>query len=308
MAETQGETPPPSPFVARLRGEVESARQWEHQPSVASWLSPRSRGAGAPAGPVRGVRFKEEPEVRPPAPVIALRFKGSAAKPFKIDEVSADITVRDLKRLCESTCALDPDLQRMLHKGKILQDSQTLEEAGLPSGATIFLVRGSSSTGVPTGPSSREERERQIEQERALQRREMEAAAILAGPPCLDCGVNPGRLQTDGLCSICFREQVVKENRLLKKRREEARRREQEAAEREAERRRAEAEQEHRNQQDASRCYACNKKIGLTGFQCQCGYFFCSLHRYAEDHACTFDHKARGREILAKQSAQGLKD
>mmetsp|Transcript_137689 Transcript_137689/g.427779 ORF Transcript_137689/g.427779 Transcript_137689/m.427779 type:complete len:237 (+) Transcript_137689:62-772(+) len=226
--------PPSSPFVARLRTEVESVRQWERQPSVASWLatpSPRQRGASEPAP--RGVRFAEEPEVRPAAPVIGLRFKGSVSSPFKIDDVSTDITVRDLKMLCESTCGLEPDQQRMLFKGRILQDKQTLEEAGLPSGATIFLVRGSSTNGAPASPSAREEREREIEQERALHRREMEAAALLAGPPCLDCGVNPGRLQTDGLCSICFREQVVKENRLLKKRREEARRREQEAAEKE---------------------------------------------------------------------------
>mmetsp|Transcript_10678 Transcript_10678/g.32130 ORF Transcript_10678/g.32130 Transcript_10678/m.32130 type:complete len:314 (+) Transcript_10678:66-1007(+) len=313
MGEAQDDLPrpPSSPFVARLRTEVASARQFEQQPSVASWLSspsPRQQGAGGAAPVVRGVRFADEPEIRPAAPIIGLRFKGSAAKPFKIDDVSADITVRDLKMLCESTCGLDPDQQRMLYKGRILQDQQTLEEAGLPTGATIFLVRGTSTNGAPVSPSAREERERQIEQERALHRREMEAAALLAGPPCLDCGVNPGRLQTDGLCSICFREQVVKENRLLKKRREEARRREQEAAEREAQRRREEEERERRSQQDATRCYACKKKIGLTGFQCQCGYFFCAAHRYAEDHACTFDHKARGREILAKQSAQGLKD
>mmetsp|Transcript_36843 Transcript_36843/g.106215 ORF Transcript_36843/g.106215 Transcript_36843/m.106215 type:complete len:320 (+) Transcript_36843:87-1046(+) len=309
--------PPPSPFVARLRGEVSSAREWGQQPSVASWLSPRcprppraaAEGAAADGPPAtRGVRFAEEPEVRPTVPVISLRFKGGVTRPFKIEEVSVDITVRDLKQLCESTCSLEPDQQRMLYKGRILQDGQTLEEAGLPTGATLFLVRGNPSNGAPISPSQREERAREIEQERALHRREMEAAALLAGPPCLDCGVNPGRLQTDGLCSICFREQVVKENRLLKKRREEARRREQEAAEREAERRREEEERERRSRQDATRCFTCNKKIGLTGFQCQCGYFFCSAHRHAEDHACTFDHKARGREILAKQSAQGLQD
>uniref|UniRef100_A0A7S0B9H6 Ubiquitin-like domain-containing protein n=1 Tax=Pyrodinium bahamense TaxID=73915 RepID=A0A7S0B9H6_9DINO len=301
--------PPPSPFVARLREEVETARQWEHQPSVASWLAPRGSRLQS-RGSVRGVRFADEPEVRPPAPIINLRFKGSAAKPFKIDDVSADITVRDLKMLCESTCSLEPDQQRMLYKGRILQDSQTLEEAGLPTGAAIFLVRGSSGAAPAAAAqsSAKEQREREMEQERAWYRRELEAAALLAGPPCLDCGVNPGRLQTHGLCSICFQEQVVKENRLLKKRREEARRREQEALEREARRKREEEERERRMQQDVTRCYACRKKIGLTGFQCQCGYFFCSAHRYAEDHSCTFDHKARGREILAKQSAQGLKD
>jgi len=301
---------PTSPFVARLREEVESARQFEQQPSVGSWLAPLSpRASGeaqsTKAGTTRGVRFAEVAEVRPPAAVIGLRFKGSVARPFRVDDVSADITVRDLKMLCESTCSLEPDQQRMLYKGRILQDNQTLEEVGLPSGATIFLVRGSCGpvAGTAAGVTAREQRERELEQERAWQRQELEAAALFAGPPCLDCGVNPGRLQTDGLCSICFREQVVKENRLLKKRREEAKRREKEAAEREAQRQREEEERRLRSQIDATRCYACRKKIGLTGFQCLCGYFFCSTHRYAEDHACTFDHKAHGRANLAKQSA-----
>mmetsp|Transcript_23151 Transcript_23151/g.66783 ORF Transcript_23151/g.66783 Transcript_23151/m.66783 type:complete len:303 (-) Transcript_23151:45-953(-) len=292
--------PPPSPFVARLRGEVETARQWEQQPSVGSWLTPR--GTRRVSDGARSVRFSDEVQVQA-APIISIRFKGGVAKPFKMDGVSSDITVRDLKMLCESTVSLTPDQQRLLYKGRILQDDQqSLQDAGLPDGATVFLVRGSSGR-----PESQEQRERQREQERSRQRRESEAQQLLAGPPCLDCGVNAGRLQTDGLCSICFREQVVKENRALKKRREEAKRREQEALQRREQERREEEERQLRLQQDPSRCYACKKKIGLTGFQCQCGYHFCSTHRHAEDHQCTFDHKARGRQLLAQQAA-GLKD
>mmetsp|Transcript_50338 Transcript_50338/g.113123 ORF Transcript_50338/g.113123 Transcript_50338/m.113123 type:complete len:301 (-) Transcript_50338:168-1070(-) len=288
--------PPPSPFVARLRTEVAESRQWDHQPSVASWLTPR--GTRRRVSEVRGVRFEDEVRAEP-APIIALRFKGSASKPFRLDGVSADVTVRDVKMLCESTCSLNPDQQRMLYKGKILQDNHTLEEAGLPDGATIFLVRGPS--GRPD--SQQHQRMREREEEEVWHRREREAAALLAGPPCLDCGVNPGRLQTDGLCSICFREQVVKENRMLKKRREEAKRREQEAAARAEQERKEAEERELRSQQDVTRCYQCRKKIGLTGFRCQCGYTFCAAHRHAEDHACTFDHKAHGREVLARQNA-----
>lgn len=299
-AEDEPPQRPPSPFVARLREEVASARlsNWDQQPSVASWLTPRGSRRQFPEG-TRAVRFAEE-ERRPPAPIVSLKFKGSAAKPFTMDGVSADITVKELKTLCQPTCCLNPEQQRLLHKGKILQDSQTLEEAGVPSGATLFLVRG------PSGAQEAEVRQKELE--RSMQRRELEAAALLAGPPCLDCGVNPGRLQTDGLCSICFREQVVKENRMLKKRREEAKRREQEAALQEEARRREEAERELRSQQDVTRCHFCRKKIGLTGFQCQCGYYYCSAHRHAEDHDCTFDHKAHGRDILARQNAAGCQD
>jgi hypothetical protein len=48
-----------------------------------------------------------------------------------------------------------------------------------------------------------------------------------------------------------------------------------------------------------SRCQSCRKKVGLTGFKCRCGHLFCGQHRYAEDHACTFDYKSAARERLA---------
>ena len=38
----------------------------------------------------------------------------------------------------------------------------------------------------------------------------------------------------------------------------------------------------------------------LSGFHCRCGHQFCSLHRYADTHECTFDYKTSGREELEK--------
>ena len=32
-------------------------------------------------------------------------------------------------------------------------------------------------------------------------------------------------------------------------------------------------------QMNTGRCFTCRKKIGLTGFQCRCEYFFCAQHR-----------------------------
>lgn len=32
-------------------------------------------------------------------------------------------------------------------------------------------------------------------------------------------------------------------------------------------------------QKDRKRCFDCNKKIGLLGNECRCGYVFCSFHR-----------------------------
>ena len=51
-----------------------------------------------------------------------------------------------------------------------------------------------------------------------------------------------------------------------------------------------------------SRCWECNKKVGLTGLECRCGYSFCSTHRYPDEHKCDFDFKAHGKEILSKRN------
>jgi len=49
------------------------------------------------------------------------------------------------------------------------------------------------------------------------------------------------------------------------------------------------------------RCSCCNKRVGLVkGFKCRCGNLYCSTHRYPEEHRCTFDFKAAGRELLSK--------
>lgn len=48
------------------------------------------------------------------------------------------------------------------------------------------------------------------------------------------------------------------------------------------------------------RCKICKKKIGMLGFNCRCGGPFCCKHRHPEEHSCNVDHKAIGRQILAK--------
>lgn len=53
-------------------------------------------------------------------------------------------------------------------------------------------------------------------------------------------------------------------------------------------------------QANKSRCFECKKKVGLLGFECRCGYVYCSSHRHAADHSCTFDYAGFDRERLAK--------
>lgn len=49
-----------------------------------------------------------------------------------------------------------------------------------------------------------------------------------------------------------------------------------------------------------TRCNACKKRLGLTGFNCRCGSMFCAAHRYSDKHGCSFDYKMAGRDAIAK--------
>ncbi|KAF0900089.1 hypothetical protein E2562_026823 [Oryza meyeriana var. granulata] len=51
-----------------------------------------------------------------------------------------------------------------------------------------------------------------------------------------------------------------------------------------------------------NRCASCRKKVGLLGFACRCGGTFCSLHRFADKHACSFDLKTTDRDKIAKEN------
>ncbi|XP_013397692.1 LOW QUALITY PROTEIN: AN1-type zinc finger protein 4-like [Lingula anatina] len=53
----------------------------------------------------------------------------------------------------------------------------------------------------------------------------------------------------------------------------------------------------------SKRCFMCAKKTGLaTSYPCRCGNNFCSIHRYAEAHDCTFDYKTEGRKLLEQSN------
>lgn len=43
----------------------------------------------------------------------------------------------------------------------------------------------------------------------------------------------------------------------------------------------------------------CVKKLPLTAVACRCNRLLCGMHRYPEDHGCTFDYRAAGRTMLS---------
>lgn len=61
-----------------------------------------------------------------------------------------------------------------------------------------------------------------------------------------------------------------------------------------------EHDEEEQPRKNKKRCYACNRKVGLTGFKCRCGDLFCAQHRYSDMHDCSFDYKTAGRLAILK--------
>jgi len=55
------------------------------------------------------------------------------------------------------------------------------------------------------------------------------------------------------------------------------------------------------------RCWKCNKKVGLTGVECRCGYVFCAQHRFEDAHNCDFDFMANDRSNLKKKLGKSAK-
>jgi predicted nucleic acid binding AN1-type Zn finger protein len=47
-------------------------------------------------------------------------------------------------------------------------------------------------------------------------------------------------------------------------------------------------------------CEGCKKKLILADIKCKCNKYFCSMHRFANNHKCEFDYRLDGINILKK--------
>ncbi|XP_077615189.1 AN1-type zinc finger protein 6-like [Crocuta crocuta] len=49
-------------------------------------------------------------------------------------------------------------------------------------------------------------------------------------------------------------------------------------------------------------CFTCRKKVGLPGFECQCGHVHRSVHHYSGMQNCSHDYKAEAAENIEKEN------
>lgn len=64
-----------------------------------------------------------------------------------------------------------------------------------------------------------------------------------------------------------------------------------------------EAENKPQNVINENNCAICNKKLKLiNNFKCKCGFHFCKLHKFPEEHKCTFNYKLEGKTLLEKSN------
>lgn len=60
----------------------------------------------------------------------------------------------ELKQACVEGCKLPAESQRLIFKGRILNDEKTLDEYKIEDGLTIHLVKGKSAQGAQPQPSA----------------------------------------------------------------------------------------------------------------------------------------------------------
>jgi hypothetical protein len=125
---------------------------------------------------------------------------------------------------------------------------------------------------------------------------------------CIQCKEYYGSQERQGMCSVCFKKyQNTKD--LVPEKVESTKKEE----EKDNQMINIDNEIKIEEQQQPSKpiqsnpfnCYKCDKKVGYSGFKCNCGYVFCGAHRHFSEHNCDFDYKSYDREKLIKKNAMG---
>merc|ERR1719171_1910598 len=79
-----------------------------------------------------------------------LTSKVSGGATFALD-VENSMTVLDVKNLAKEKCSIEPEFMKIIYKGRILKDSDTLEKYAVTGGSTMHVVKAAPSAGAPSG-------------------------------------------------------------------------------------------------------------------------------------------------------------
>jgi hypothetical protein len=126
---------------------------------------------------------------------------------------------------------------------------------------------------------------------------------------CVECKVNFGSEERNGMCSVCFKESKNKEamkEEIKPKQETQVPTSNLDTNNKEASD--VTMEVSKPVQTNPLACWKCDKKVGYLGFKCKCGYVFCGTHRHFSDHECDFDYKSYDRNKLVKNSLDNKAD
>jgi len=115
-----------------------------------------------------------------------ITIKTISGKVYHLDDVEGDLTVDKLKLLTEKHTEIEPDCQRLIFKGKVLKNEQTLADAKLEDGDCIIVVK------------SRKKKKRSPEEKKEARNEPQAAANTNAGPPPAQANVQPNANQAFG--------------------------------------------------------------------------------------------------------------
>jgi len=211
-------------------------------------------------------------------------------------EVESEDSVQTLKCRLQELVGVPSAEQRLKLKGKDLDDTSSLMDCKIKNKATLFLMYS-----VPTKPKK-------------------EPVKCISG-----CGFW-GHESTKGHCSQCYQKLSQEERDKLEGKNgtsaqvevtEEAAKSTEsvneevkdesgtaQSQESVTDMETEENQEPQREQVDKTRCFECNKKVGIYGIECRCKYVFCGKHRYSDQHSCKFNYHESGRKRLQELNPQ----
>ena len=71
---------------------------------------------------------------------LTIHYQASSSRGTVEEEVDGSMEVRDMKALLSETTGIDVDEQRLLCRGRVLRDHETLGSAGVADGATLHVL------------------------------------------------------------------------------------------------------------------------------------------------------------------------